>query len=149
MLPMLRARIGNALNGGNMPAAKHKQKHPKIDIRRVYEDPSGEGENGAAYRVLVDRLWPRGLSKETLKFDQWARELAPSTELRKWFGHEPERWDMFRERYLAELGEEEQLQQMRQLLSAANGKTVTLLYGAKDEQHNQAVVLREAMSKLA
>ncbi|ABR91549.1 uroporphyrin-III C-methyltransferase [Janthinobacterium sp. Marseille] len=115
-----------------------------ISIRRAYEDPS---ENDG-YRVLVDRLWPRGRSKESLKLDQWARELAPTDELRKWFGHEPQHWEVFQQRYRSELAETEKLQQMQLLLADAAGRSITLVYGAKDEQHNQAVVLRDVMSKL-
>ena len=115
-----------------------------ISIRRAYEDPSEDD----GYRVLVDRLWPRGRNKESLKLDQWARELAPTDELRKWFGHDPQHWEVFQQRYRSELAEAEKLQQMQLLLANAAGRLITLVYGAKDEQHNQAVVLREVMSKL-
>jgi uncharacterized protein YeaO (DUF488 family) len=119
-------------------------KHSTISIRRAYDEPSSEDE----YRVLVDRLWPRGRSKETLKLDQWARELAPSTELRNWFGHDPQRWEIFQQRYRSELALEEMQQQMQLLLANAKGKPITLVYGAKDELHNQAVVLRDVLSRL-
>jgi uncharacterized protein YeaO (DUF488 family) len=119
-------------------------KHSRISIRRAYDEPSSEDE----YRVLVDRLWPRGRSKETLKLDQWARELAPSTELRNWFGHDPQRWEIFQQRYRTELAREEMQQQMQLLLADAKGKPITLVYGAKDEQHNQAVVLCDVLSQL-
>ncbi|RXZ36725.1 DUF488 family protein [Oxalobacteraceae bacterium CAVE-383] len=119
-------------------------KRSVISIRRAYEEPSEQD----GYRILVDRLWPRGRSKESLKLDQWARELAPSDELRKWFGHDPQRWEVFQQRYRSELAEAEKVQQMQLLLADAAGRPMTLVYGAKDEQHNQAVVLREVMSKL-
>lgn len=119
-------------------------KRSLISIRRAYEDPSEDD----GYRVLVDRLWPRGRSKGSLKLDQWARELAPSDELRKWFGHDPQHWEVFQQRYRSELAEEEKLKQMQLLLANAADRPVTLVYGAKDEQHNQAVVLREVLSTL-
>ena len=115
-----------------------------IAIRRAYEDPSEDD----GYRVLVDRLWPRGRSKAALTLDQWAPELAPSDALRKWFGHDPQRWEVFRQRYRSELAGAEKLQQMRLLFANAAGRPMTLVYGARDEQHNQAVVLREVMSAL-
>ncbi len=104
-------------------------------IKRVYEP--AEATDGK--RILVDRLWPRGLSKERAKVDEWLREVSPSAELRKWFGHDPAKWDEFRRRYAAELkGKEDVLDGLR---AVARKGTVTLLYGAKDEEHNQAVAL--------
>ncbi len=125
-----------------MPSAPLKKL--KILIMRAYEDPTPHD----GYRVLVDRVWPRGRSKETLALDQWARELAPSTELRKWFGHEPERWEVFQQRYRGELDEPELQERMHSLLADAHGRTITLVYGAKDEELNQAVVLREVLLQL-
>jgi uncharacterized protein YeaO (DUF488 family) len=119
-------------------------KRSVISIRRAYETPSDDD----GYRVLVDRLWPRGRSKGSLKLDQWARELAPTDELRKWFGHDPEHWEVFQQRYRSELGAADKLEQMQLLLVKAAGRAITLVYGAKDEQHNQALVLREVMSTL-
>ena len=84
-------------------------KHSMISIRRAYEDPSEDD----GYRVLVDRLWPRGRSKESLKLDHWARELAPTDELRKWFAHDPQHWEVFKQRYRSELTEVEKLRQMQ------------------------------------
>src|SRR5476651_761866 len=102
-----------------------------IRIKRVYEEP--EAENGT--RILVDRLWPRGLTKENAKVDLWLKDVAPSTELRKWFAHDPAKWAEFRSRYLQELkGNTEQLSLLRQ--EAAKG-TVTLVDGGKDQQHNE------------
>jgi uncharacterized protein YeaO (DUF488 family) len=108
-----------------------------IQIKRVYE-PAGRGDGA---RFLVERLWPRGMKKTTLKIDGWLREAAPSTSLRKWFGHDPKRWAEFRERYLREL--ESNPAACEPLLEAARKKTVTLLYSAHDTQHNGALVLKE------
>jgi uncharacterized protein YeaO (DUF488 family) len=111
----------------------------RVRIRRVYE-PAGSVEGRA---VLVDRIWPRGVSKAELKHALWLKEVAPSSELRKWFGHDPERWPEFRKRYLAELEHNHTMDQLRALADAG---PVTLLYGAKDEAHNNAVVLAEALA---
>ncbi|MHA6690983.1 DUF488 domain-containing protein [Devosia sp. A449] len=106
-------------------------------IKRIYEPAASED----GVRVLVDRLWPRGVSKDEAKIDHWLKDVAPSSELRTWFGHEPVRWDEFRRRYRAELHDNNAaLDELRQL----TGK-VTLLYGAHDEAHNQAVVLLELL----
>lgn len=118
--------------------------HGKVSIRRAYEEPAADD----GYRVLVDRVWPRGRRKEDLALDEWAKELAPSTALRKWFGHDPERWDAFRERYRAELDAPEAQARLRTLVEAAGERPITLVYSARDEQHNQAVVLRETISRL-
>ncbi len=111
-----------------------------IRIKRAYEAPTGEdGE-----RILVDRLWPRGLTKEKAKVDLWLKDVAPSTELRKWYAHDPAKWAEFRSRYLEELkNNKEQLSLLRQ--EAAKGP-VTLIYGAKDEEHNEAVVLQKLLT---
>ena len=107
-----------------------------IRIKRIYEEASEDD----GLRVLVDRLWPRGLSKEKAKIDQWEKELAPTTELRHWFGHDPAKWEEFLERYRAELaGKEEALSRLRQ---EGDEGVVTLLYAAKDEEHNNAVALK-------
>ena len=95
-------------------------------------------------RVLVDRLWPRGLRKSDAAIDRWLKELAPSTELRKWFGHDPARWEEFRRRYRAELSDKCAL--IDELRKLARDRPVTLLFAAHDEQHNQAVVLRELLT---
>jgi uncharacterized protein YeaO (DUF488 family) len=111
-----------------------------IKVRRVYEP--AQPSDGT--RVLVDRLWPRGLTKEAAAVDHWMRDLAPSTALRKWFGHDPARWDEFRRRYAAELREREaQLEALRDL---ARRGPVTLVFGARDERHNDAVALREILA---
>jgi uncharacterized protein YeaO (DUF488 family) len=107
-----------------------------IRIKRAYEPPSPA--DGA--RFLIDRLWPRGLSKERLALSGWLKDLAPSTELRQWFGHQPERWSGFQERYRSELATKEEA--LAPLLEAARNGPVTLVYAAKDEVHNDAVVLK-------
>jgi uncharacterized protein YeaO (DUF488 family) len=113
-----------------------------LNIKRVYATP--EKEDG--FRVLVDRLWPRGMTKEKAKVDLWLKDIAPSTELRKWFGHEPEKWEAFTRKYIAEL---EENKGPVQLLKAQMKKgPVTLLYAAKDESHNEALVLKKAINKL-
>ncbi len=110
-----------------------------IWIKRVYEP--AEAADGV--RVLVDRLWPRGISKD--KIDIWLKDIGPSTELRKWFDHVPARWSAFRTRYLRELSENtEAVQSLRKL---ARGKDATLLYGARDTEHNEAVVIAEFLKK--
>lgn len=126
-----------------MSHAKHESL--KIFVKRAYEDAAPED----GYRVLVDRLWPRGRSRGTLALGQWARDVAPSAALRKWFGHKPARWEAFQQRYRHELDAEEQQQRMRSLLAEAKGQPITLVYGAKDEEHNQAIVLRDVLSHLS
>ena len=115
---------------------------PTIRTRRIY-DPSGSDDG---YRVLVDRLWPRGMTKERAAIDHWARELAPSTGLRKWFHAHPEAWADFAARYRAELaGQEESL---RALLAAAGGRPMTLLYSVRDGARTHAVVLKSVLESL-
>ena len=107
-----------------------------IAIKRVYE-PAAKADG---YRVLIDRLWPRGLKKESVQLDLGVKEQAPSTALRQWFGHDPARWDGFRHRYATEL--DALAEQWRPLAERAARHTVTLLYGARDEEHNNAVALK-------
>jgi len=107
---------------------------PNVSIKRVYEPASPKDGR----RVLVDRLWPRGVSKAKARLDAWLKDVAPSTELRQWFGHRPERWAEFRRRYLAELRGNPAVGTLREM--AVSGP-LTLLYGAKDADHNDAVVL--------
>jgi uncharacterized protein YeaO (DUF488 family) len=112
-----------------------------VRSKRVYE----KAEASDGYRVLIDRLWPRGISKERAQVDEWARELAPSTELRRWFGHDPDRFEEFRRRYRAELrAHADELADLRR--RGRKGK-VTLVYGARDMDHNDAVVLVELLRK--
>ncbi|HEY8586859.1 MAG TPA: DUF488 domain-containing protein [Rhodanobacter sp.] len=107
-----------------------------ISVKRVYE-PAAESDG---YRVLIDRLWPRGMKKEALPLDLWAKELAPSTALRKWFGHDPARWDGFRHRYACELDALTEF--WKPLAERATRHPVTILFGARDEEHNNAVALK-------
>jgi uncharacterized protein YeaO (DUF488 family) len=108
-----------------------------IQLKRVYEEPSPtDGE-----RVLVERLWPRGLSKAQAAVDLWLKDAAPSTELRQWFGHDPAKWKQFEQRYWKELRSRREA--VRLLQNKANKGTVTLVYAARDEEHNGAVALRE------
>ena len=111
----------------------------KIRIKRIYEDPSDDD----GYRILVDRIWPRGVSKEDAKLDSWKKELGPSNELRKWFGHDPEKFAEFEKKYIAEL--EGKIGDFTEIRNLAKERTVTLLYGAKDTEHNQAVVLQNVL----
>lgn len=111
----------------------------QLKLKRVYEAP--HKDDGT--RILVDRLWPRGLTKEKAKVDLWLKEIAPSTELRKWFGHDPKKWRRFRERYRTEL--KDHTDQLR-LLKSKKG-TVTLIYGARDQEHNEALVLKEFLER--
>src|SRR5689334_16433831 len=109
----------------------------KVKIKRVYEKP--EKEDGT--RVLVDRLWPRGLTKEKAAVNLWLKEIAPSTKLRKWFGHDPDKWTAFQKRYRREISEnKEEVEKLNEQLKKG---VVTLVYGAKDEEHNEALVLME------
>jgi uncharacterized protein YeaO (DUF488 family) len=115
-----------------------------IALKRAYEKPAAQD----GYRVLVDALWPRGRSKRALALDEWAKALAPSTALRKWFGHDPRRWQRFRRRYRTELAAPAQRERMGALLEAAGRRRITLVCGARDEEHNQAVVLRGVLERL-
>ena len=110
-----------------------------ISFKRAYEPAASED----GYRILIDRLWPRGVSKEKAALDEWLKEVAPSADLRKWFGHDPSRWREFQRRYRAELrAHTEELDRIRQLAKAGH---VTLIYSAHDEHHNDAVVLQNVL----
>lgn len=113
----------------------------KILVKRIYELAA----KSDGFRVLVDRLWPRGMAKENAKLDLWLPDLGPSTELRKWFNHDPAKWDEFRRRYHAELKEKTSL--LAAITEQKKTRPVTLLYSAKDEAHNQAVALQEFLLK--
>ncbi len=112
-----------------------------VQIKRAYAEPTP----GDGYRVLVDRLWPRGVKKEALRLDLWAKELAPSPALRKWFGHAPARFRDFARRYHVELRHDPARSLLADVSRRAARGTVTLVYGARDEEHNGAVVLRDAI----
>ncbi len=110
----------------------------EIVIKRVYEDYA----KADGYRILVDRLWPRGVKKEDAHLDLWLKEIAPTNELRKWYGHEVEKWEKFSEKYWTEINENNTSSE--KLLEIVKNKSkVTLLFGAKDKEHNQAVVLKK------
>ncbi len=106
--------------------------------QRIYDDPRDDG----SYRVLVDRIWPRGISKDDARLDDWLKDLAPSNELRKWFGHDPEKWPEFRKRYFGELRPKDEIISKLLEMEKEHGH-VTLLYAAKDEEHNNARALME------
>lgn len=108
-----------------------------IALKRAYDDP----EPGDGRRILVDKFWPRGVRKEDAELDEWRKQVAPSDELREWFDHDPERWEEFRRRYHEEL--EERPGAWRTIAEEARDGTVTLVYGASDREHNNAVALRE------
>jgi uncharacterized protein YeaO (DUF488 family) len=110
-----------------------------VRLKRAYEPPAASD----GYRVLIDRLWPRGVSRGQASLDEWARELAPSAELRRWFAHDPTRFEGFRRRYIEELVAQEA--KLRELRRRAREGTVTLVYAAHDTEHNDAVVLAERL----
>jgi uncharacterized protein YeaO (DUF488 family) len=112
-----------------------------VRIKRAYEPATASD----GYRVLIDRIWPRGVTREEAQLDEWARELAPSGELRRWFGHEPARFEEFRRRYTHELGAQQR--KLRELRRRAREGTLTLVYGARDTEHNDAVVLAEVLRR--
>jgi uncharacterized protein YeaO (DUF488 family) len=141
--PRCRGELGiiagrGAAGDGAMTGSKHSG---EVLLKRAYLPAAPEDGT----RVLVDRLWPRGLARTKAVVDVWMKDIAPSNELRRWFGHDPERWSEFRRRYKAELAANpEALKQLRSLVRKGR---VTLLYGAKDERHNQAVVLEELLRR--
>ncbi len=115
---------------------------PRVQIRRVYEPgPPDQAE----IRVLVDRVWPRGVRKDSLALDRWAKEIAPSAELRRWFAHDPRRWPQFQRRFREELVA--RTPELKALALLARGGRVVLLYGARDQEHNQAVVLKDVLEE--
>lgn len=114
-----------------------------MDIRRKRAYETASADDG--YRVLIDRLWPRGVSRARVRIDAWEKELAPSTELRRWFGHAPDRFDEFRRRYIGEL--RNQRQALAALRSRARNGTLTLVYSARDGDHNDAVVLADVLKR--
>jgi uncharacterized protein YeaO (DUF488 family) len=112
-----------------------------MKTKRVYEEPV----KGDGFRILVDRLWPRGLSKERARIDLWLKEVAPSDALRKWFGHDRARWEEFKRRYFKELADNQEV--IESIIAKASQGTVTLLYGAKDVECNNAVALQEFIER--
>jgi uncharacterized protein YeaO (DUF488 family) len=123
------------VNGGKL------KRDMDVRLKRAYEPVSAD--DGA--RILIDRIWPRGVSRKEAQLDEWVPELAPSTELRRWFGHDPARFDEFRRRYIGELAA--QAGKLRELRRRARAGTVTLVYAARDTEHNDAVVLAEVLRR--
>lgn len=113
-----------------------------MKIKRIYEEPAADD----GFRILVDRIWPRGISKEKASLDLWMKEISPSTELRKWYGHDPEKYPEFRARYFEELEKNPEADELREILSSHQGN-VTLLFSAKDEKRSNARVLLDWLSK--
>lgn len=113
------------------------KKNVRIQTKRIYDSPSAED----GFRVLVDRLWPRGIAKANAPWDEWDKQTAPSTELRQWFNHDLSKWDDFRQRYIAELDQSSAA--VRHLLDLAGQGPLTLLYAARDTEHNEAAVLKD------
>ena len=114
-----------------------------INIKRVYESSSGDD----GFRILVDRIWPRGVSKEKANLDLWIKEISPSDNLRKWFSHDPKKWEEFQDKYEKELKDKHELIREIKEIEKDKGK-VTLIYSAKDKEHNNAVVLEHILKKL-
>ena len=114
-----------------------------VQTRRAYDAPAPDD----GYRVLVDRVWPRGRTRTELRLDGWLREIAPSGELRRWFGHDPARWKEFRDRYRAELADPARAALLDELTAKAREGTVTLVFGAHDMEHNNARVLEEELQR--
>ena len=115
----------------------------RIKLKRVYEKP----EDTDGVRILVERLWPRGLSKEKAKVDIWLKDAAPSTDLRKWFSHDPEKWEEFRKRYYSELENKHDV--VKQLIDLKEKENITFVYASKEENHNNAVALKEYAESLS
>jgi uncharacterized protein YeaO (DUF488 family) len=114
---------------------------PRISLKRAYEPPAkSDGK-----RILVDRMWPRGVTKKELRLDRWAKSLAPSAQLRNWFGHDPGKWDEFKQKYFRELNK--QPRAIEELATECRHGPVTLVYGAKDTHHNQAVALKQYLEE--
>jgi uncharacterized protein YeaO (DUF488 family) len=112
-----------------------------LKTKRIYDKPS----KADGYRILVDRLWPRGIKKEKAHIDKWLKDIAPSNDLRKWFNHEPEKWKQFISKYAKEIKGSAALLELKEDIT--KHKTVTLLFGAKDQEHNQAIALKEILNK--
>lgn len=114
-----------------------------VRLERAYDEPQDDD----GHRVLVDRVWPRGKTKAELRLDAWAKDLGPSTELRKWFAHDPTRWIEFQERYRAELADPERARALDTLATIAQTGRLTIVYGARDREHNQAQVIADEIAR--
>lgn len=112
-----------------------------VRIKRAYSEASPSD----GIRILVDRIWPRGITKKRARIVEWRKDLAPSTSLRKWFGHDPARWNLFRRRYRKEL--KRSMEELQKLAYLSGKQTITLVYSAADEKHNQAVILKELIDE--
>jgi uncharacterized protein YeaO (DUF488 family) len=119
-----------------------EDRRPRFEVHRVYDEKEGRG-----YRVLVDRLWPRGLSKEKAAIDEWAKDVAPSTELRRWYGHEPDKFAEFARRYRAELAASPGKEAVARLLAMSKKKSVVLLTATRDVEHSGAAALRTTLDR--
>jgi uncharacterized protein YeaO (DUF488 family) len=126
---------------GNHGLSQNRSVNLSIRLKRARAVPDAAD----GFRVLVDRLWPRGLSRTQLKIDAWAKDLAPSTPLRQWFNHEADKWPEFRERYFTELASRQE--QLNQLISQAENQQITLIYAARDDRYNNAVALKEYLEQ--
>ncbi len=132
---------GNPGSGGRDEDVRTGLVSARVWIRRAYDPPT----RNDGYRVLVDRIWPRGVSKDEAALDEWVRDIAPSDELRQWFGHDEKRWDAFRRRYRRELAHDDD--RVSALVDHAKRHRVTLVFGAHDAAHNNAVVLRDVIEE--
>jgi uncharacterized protein YeaO (DUF488 family) len=118
-----------------------------IRIERIYDNPKGNKGN-YSFRILVDRLWPRGLSKDKARIDLWQKDIAPSNSLRKWFGHDEKKWDEFKRKYFKELDKKSNNEMIDEIIKMTNEhSSTTLLYGAKEERFNNAVALKEYLEE--
>jgi uncharacterized protein YeaO (DUF488 family) len=121
-----------------------------IRVQRIYDNPKGRNNNDNDFRILVDRLWPRGLSKDKVKVDLWQKDIAPSNSLRKWFGHDEKKWNEFKRRYFKELDKKGELVNMILIkLKEEESSSMTLLYGTKEDRFNNAVALKEYLDEKA
>ena len=121
-----------------------------IRVQRIYDNPRGNNNNDNGFRILVDRLWPRGLSKDKVKVDLWEKDLAPSNLLRKWFNHDEKKWDEFKRRYFKELDKKTELVNVilrKEQQQKPSSATITLLYSAKEEKFNNAIALKEYLEE--
>ncbi|MCA0989609.1 DUF488 domain-containing protein [Guptibacillus algicola] len=114
-----------------------------VVLKRIYDEEKPLG----GHRVLIDRVWPRGISKEDANLDEWMKDIAPSSSLRKWFAHDPDKFESFKEAYQKEIKESDAMSKLDELKNIARNNRVVLLYGAKDKVHNHAVVLKEMIEK--
>jgi uncharacterized protein YeaO (DUF488 family) len=122
-----------------------------IRVQRIYDNPKGRNNNDNDFRILVDRLWPRGLSKDKVKVDLWEKDIAPSNSLRKWFGHDEKKWNEFKRRYFKELDKKSELVKMilSKVKEEESSSSITLLYGTKEDRFNNAVALKEYLDEKA